>query len=672
MGEYSIRRVLMIRRKFLKTCVALGFGCTLFPAGCWLNKGPANKKRVLVLGIDGMDPRLSHEFMRQGLLPNFTRLAKKGSMRSVVTSTPPQSPVAWSNFTVGASTYVHGIYDFIQRDPKTMLPYLSTSRVVAPDHTLNIGRWKIPMSKGKTENLREGKPFWEYLSEADIPTTIFKMPANFPCENKNVNMVSGMGTPDLRGGYGSFTLFTTAPNLFKRDITGGLIIPVAFQGQKLKTHLQGPANTLEENSPETKVPVEIWRDRKQPLVRILIQGNEFLLQQGEWSGWIELSFPMIEPFYEIKGICKLFVKSVYPDFTMYVSPINIDPADPALPVVSSQDYGEELVRDVGPFYTQGLPEDTKALSEGVLDDREYLGLAYQIIRERERLLDYELKWFSRQDTGMLFFYFSSLDQDTHMYWRTIDTHNPLYNQGLHQKYGDVIKKLYIAMDLTLGKVLDQNDIDDPDFTLMAMSDHGFAPFRRQVNVNTWLYKNGYLALSDEGNIENKGYLENVKWSRTGAYSVGINSIYLNLKGREKNGIVLDSQAKYLVSKLRQDLLKLVDPLTGKKVVSSVWVVPEREHRRHTYAPDLIVGWNRGYRNSWDSILGGFSGEVISDNLDKWSGDHCVDPNIVPAVLFTNKRVTKETPSLCDITATILEEFSILPAAEVEGKTLYTV
>ena len=661
---------LMKRREFLKTSILLGLGYSFIPSGCWFGSNFKGKKKVLVLGIDGMDTHMSREYIRQGLLPNFSKLVKKGSFRSVATSFPPQSPVAWSNFTVGAPPAIHGIYDFIHREPQTMLPYLSTSDVEPPNHTLDIGNWKIPLSKGQTINLRKGRPFWEYLAAKDIPTTVFKVPANFPCQSDKVDMASGMGTPDLRGGYGSFTLFTTAPQLFKEDMTGGKLIPVVFQGQKVITHLPGPVNTLKEGNPEITIPIEIWRDRLHSIVRVVIQNKEFLLKEGEWTGWFQLSFPMLEPLYDVKGICKIYIKSVHPDFMMYVSPINIDPSDPALPVVSSKKYGEELVRNAGLFYTQGLPEDTKALSEGVFNENEYLDLAYQIVNERKRLLDYELKRFVKEDTGMLFFYFSSLDLDTHMYWRTIDPYHPLYNKELHKEYGNTLKKLYITIDHILGEVLNQTDIDDPNLSLMVMSDHGFAPFRRQVNVNTWLFKNGYLNLTNPNKIENKGYFENVNWDRTAAYNVGINSIYLNLMGREKFGTVPSSHANQLCNNIRRDLLKFIDPDTGQKAVSRVWIVPEQEKRHNPHAPDLIVGWNLGYRNSWDSILGGFSRTIVSDNLDKWSGDHCVDPNLVPAVLFTNKKVTKENPSLCDIMATILKEFGITPNHQVEGKPLY--
>lgn len=662
----------MKRRDFLKASVLFGLGSGLLPSGCWFTSTPKLEKKVLVLGIDGMDTHLTSHYMNQGVLPNFSKLAQKGSIRSMVTSLPPQSPVAWSNFIVGAPPSTHGIYDFIHRDPHTLKPYLSTSSVLPPEKTIDIGNWKLPLSKSQIKNLRKGKPFWEYLAKQDVPTTIFKVPANFPCLGKNVNMVSGMGTPDLRGGYGSFTLFTTAPQLFKKNISGGKVIPVSFRGQRLKTRLPGPVNTFKQNSPETSAAIEIWRDRQHPLVHVQIQNQRFLLQKGEWTGWVKLSFDMLDPFYDVEGICKLYVKSVHPDFTLYVSPINISPSNPALPVVTPQDYGEELVEKVGHFYTQGFPEDTKALSEGVFSDKEYLELGYQIIEERRNLLSYELKKFAREKTGMLFFYFSSLDQDTHMYWRTIDPAHPLYNEELHHQYGGTIRDIYIAMDQALGEVMEQFDINDPNFSLMVMSDHGFAPFRRQVHLNTWLFNNAYLGLLDAKHIENEGYFENVNWAKTSAYNVGINSIYLNLKGRERYGTIPINQRRRVLENIRSDLLKLVDVETKKRVVSNAWIVPEKEQAENPHAPDLMVGWNAGYRTSWKSILGGISEKTISDNLDKWSGDHCIDPNLVPALLVTNKRVTKKKPSLTDITATIVREFGIEPDAQMQGRSLYHI
>ena len=623
-----------------------------------------------MLGIDGMDLRLTEQFLQKGLLPNLQKVITKGGMTPLTTSYPPQSPVAWSNIAVGGTPAIHGVYDFIHRNPSSMMPYLSTSRVVPPARVLHLGNYSIPLSSGDTQNLQQGKPFWAYLAERDIPTTLFKMPANFPCRGGDIDMISGMGTPDLRGGYGNFTLFTTVPEQFPDEVSGGRILPLNFDGNRARIQLSGPSNTLKDGTPETSVPIELWRDRVNPVVRVKIQDHELLLQQGEWSGWLQLKFPMIGSMVNVKGICKVYIKSVHPHFTMYISPINIDPSDPALPIVSSKKYGKLLTENNGYFYTQGFPEDTKALSEGIFTEDEYLKLADQVFEERKRLLYFELDRFNRLDTGMLFFYFSSIDQNSHMYWRSIDPKHPQYDPELGRRYGETLAGFYHEIDRFLGKALEQNDLNDPNFTLMLMSDHGFCSFRRQVNLNSWLYENGYLALSSPSAIGQEGYFPGVNWKRSGAYNVGINSIYLNLKGREKHGVVLESQASGLRKSIRDELMELIDPQSGERAVANVRIVPDAERARHPHAPDLIVGWNDGYRTSWNSILGEFSQEMFEDNLDKWSGDHCVDPSFVPAIMVSNKAMPKNNPSLWDLAPSILEEFDIEPSQDIEGSSLY--
>lgn len=617
-----------------------------------------------------MDINLASTFMRMGLLPNFSKLAQSGSLTTASTSFPPQSPVAWSSFSVGASPALHGIYDFIHRDPATMIPYLSTSKVSAPTKVMQVGGLDIPLASGKVVNLREGKPFWDYLADYDIPATIYKMPGNFPCKNKRVDMISGMGTPDLRGGYGSFTLFSTSPPANQDKITGGMVVPFNFDDGYAEVSLAGPENTLRHEHPETSVPIKIWRDAKNQVVRLVIQDNEFILNQGEWTGWLHISFTMLNHISTAKGICKIYIKSVHPEFSMYVSPINIDPSDPVLPIVSSDKYGKELAANLGSFYTQGMPEDTKALSYGILDNGEYLELAYQIINERRTAMNYEIGKLAKQDEGLLFFYFSSLDQDSHMFWRTIDPKSPLYTEELGREFGRTLRDLYMEMDKCLGDVMQTFDINDPSFRLFVMSDHGFGPFRRQVNLNSWLYANGFISLYGSSNIEEGEYFSDVNWDKTAAYALGINAIYLNLTDREKFGSLSRGQANNVISKIRQGLLKLRDPANGRKVVTDVFVVPEKEKREMSQAPDLIVGWNRGYRTSWSSILGGFESETIKDNDDRWSGDHCIDPSLVRSILFSNQKMTRQNPSMLDITATILSDYGIKKPSQMSGNTLY--
>ncbi len=660
----------MNRRTFLKKAGMIGVGASLAPFSAAFGSGGPASKKVLVLGIDGMDVHITRQYMRQGLLPNFSKLAAAGGMTSAATSMPPQSPVAWSDFAVGASAAVHGVYDFIHRDPETMAPYLSTSRVNAPETSLSLGDWDIPLGGAKVEQLRQGRPFWEYLADRDIPTTIFKMPANFPCEGEGVNMISGMGTPDLRGGYGSSTFFTTSPAENMKNISGGAVVEIGFDNDRAETRLPGPRNTLKKGRPEVGVPMEIWRDRTNPVARVKIQDVDLLLNQGEWTDWIALSFPMIPHVHDVKGICKLYLKSVHPEFQLYVSPLNIDPADPVLPIFTPEGYGRDLVRNVGRFFTQGLPDDTKALSNGILTEDEYLNLALQVLDERKRMLDFELRRFDRLGSGMLFFYISSLDQNTHMYWRAIDPRHPMYNEDLHRKYGNELKKLYVEMDRILGDVLSRFDAADPANTLIVMSDHGFAPFRRQVNVNTWLHENGYLALSDPNDLENRDYFGNVDWTGTAAYSLGVNGLYVNREGREKRGAVAGSQTRRVIRSLTGALLAMSDPDTGEPVVSDVRITPETDFRSHPNAPDMIIGWKRGYRTSWESILGGFAPEIIRDNDDKWSGDHCIDPRWVPAILFSNRTIVKKDPAIHDVTATILSEFGLSTPTDMEGRSLF--
>ncbi|MDD5759458.1 MAG: alkaline phosphatase family protein [Desulfobulbaceae bacterium] len=660
----------MNRREFIAKSAILGLGASFAPATKLLASALPKRRKTLVLGIDGMDIKMATAFMRLGLLPNFSKLAKAGGLTSAATSFPPQSPVAWSSFSVGAWPSVHGIYDFIHRDPATMTPYLSTSRVSAPERTFSIGNFEIPLSAGKVTNLRQGRPFWDYLADYDIPATVHQMPGNFPCLHDKVDMLSGMGTPDLRGGYGSFTLVTTVPPANSEKITGGMILPIEFQDDYAEALIAGPDNTLRQGHPTVTAPIKIWRDRSNSVVRLLIQDQEFVLNQGDWTDWLQLSFTMLNHLSEVTGICKLYIKSVHPEFSMYVSPINIDPANPVLPIFSSPAYGKDLTRHLGPFHTKGLPADTKALSYDILNNDEYLDLTYQLIAESRKGMEYEISKLASRDEGFLFYYFSSLDQDSHMFWRTIDPESPLYTKELEMRFGHTLKDLYVEMDKCLGRAMNAFDIRDPNFQLLVTSDHGFGPFRRQVNLNSWLHEQGFLNVNGGMDIEEGEYFADVNWDKTAAYALGINAIYLNLAGRERFGSLSNGQANSVLAKIRQGLLALRDPKNGYRVVTDIYMTPEAEKRANPHAPDLIIGWNLGYRTSWTSILGSFARETISDNDDRWSGDHCIDPSLVPAILFSNRKITKAKPTMLDITATILSEHGIPIPAHMTGSSLY--
>jgi Uncharacterized conserved protein len=245
--------------------IGLAFS-TLFVNGCGESKSSSEgtEKKVLVLGFDGMDPKILGNLVQEGKLPSFEHLIKTGDFKPLGTSVPPQSPVAWSDFISGMNPGGHGIFDFIHRDPETMIPYLSTSKTESPEKTITIGSWIIPLSSGKVTLLRHGKAFWEYLEQEGVPTTVFRVPANFPTVESDmpVYQLSGMGTPDIQGTYGTFSFYTDEPIDKYEGISGGEAFPIRVVNDQFQAKLPGPRNTLRKDSPHTFVDFEVFVDPK--------------------------------------------------------------------------------------------------------------------------------------------------------------------------------------------------------------------------------------------------------------------------------------------------------------------------------------------------------------------------------------------------------------------------
>ena len=222
------------------------------------------------------------------------------------------------------------------------------------------------------------------------------------------------------------------------------------------------------------------------------------------------------------------------------------------------------------------------------------------------------------------------------------------------------------MDEALGRVL---DAADDDTTLMVMSDHGFSPFYWGVNLNTYLLERGYITLRDPTRVTGLPMFTNVDWSRTQAYAFGMSGVFVNLEGREQGGIVRPGEEyNRLLDELERDLLALVDERNGNAPIGLVLKTREEFTGPHLeLSPDLLVGYNRGYRYSWESPLGEFSEEIIVDNDDPWSGDHTNDYRLVPGILLTNRQVSVENPGLADLTVSVLNEFGVAPLPEMIGQ-----
>ena len=622
-------------------------------------------ERMIVLGVDGMDPKLLEQFVAEGRMPNCQRLMEAGSFGTLQTCDPPQSPVAWSNFISGTNPGGHGIFDFIARDPKTMLPFHSTAQAEPASGMLSLGGWQVPLSPGRIENRRHGKTFWNDLQDSGVPCTIFRVPANFPATDTDATTLSGMGTPDLQGGYGTFTYFTDHSRQRTHDVPGGNIQKVTVRDHVVECSLKGPVNSFLVGETSSEVPFQVYLDPQRPLAKIVFPEAEVLLREGEWSDWIVVKFPMLPHLVEVSGICRVLLKKAQDGFGLYVSPVNIDPSDSSMPISTPPDYAQRLVREMGYFYTQGMIEDTSALSAGILTPDEYRQQSTFVIEERLRFFEHELDRF---DDGFLFFYFSSLDLNSHVFWRTRDRKHPAYSQELADQHGDFIPELYGKLDRAIGQAMEKAD---ENTLLMVMSDHGFTSFRRQFNLNSWLMDNGYVGSKNPDSRGANSYLLDVDWPNTRAYGLGINGLYLNLAGRETQGTVAQgSEAEELKSELIARLKEVRDPENGEQVIANVFRAEEIYSGPYLQdAPDLIVAYSNYYRASWDTVLGSFPRQHLLDNTDAWSGDHCVDSQIVPGVLLCNRAIQKKDPNLTDLAPTILSAFGVPVPAEMSGQNI---
>ncbi len=606
---------------------------------------PKTEKPLIILGIDGMDPVLVKRFIKEGRLPNIAKMIEGGSFLDLQTTDPPQSPVAWSAFITGLDLDGHGIYDFVHRDPIHLESYLSTSKPVPEETLLGV----IPNGGGGHELLRGGEAFWQKLESEDVGATMVKIPANFPPAKTNANeSMSGMGTPDMLGTYGTFQLITDEPQWKDKHVSAGEIHMVDFsKSSVVQTTLAGPG---------TEAALEISIDREQKMALIDLEGEKLMLRAGEWSDWTPVDFGIgITGSAAAHGIVRFYLRDVAP-FRLYVSPINTDPASSDLHISEPPSWSEEMAKSIGRFYTQGMAEDTKALIGGVLSDEEFLSQATLVFEERIKMLHHEME---RYKGGLLFFYFSSIDQTSHVYFGSMEADAPEH----YARYDYVVPDLYERMDKVVGDVLGWAG----DRPVVIMSDHGFAPWTYKVNLNTWLAQQGYLSVLPPERM-GKGILGHIDWENTQAYAIGLNQLFINLEGREAHGVVPEEEREIVMKRIKRDLESWRHTETGERVVTKAMTAAAGGYKER--APDLIVGYNRGFRSSDSSALGGVGNEAIERNEGHWNGDHCMYAGHVPGVLISSKPLAITEASLVDFAPTVLNYFGIKPPKGMKGQLLF--
>ncbi len=605
--------------------------------------------RVMVLGMDGLDAGLLEQMMEAKQLPNFAKLKAMGSYARLGSSNPPQSPVAWSCIATGCNPGKHGIFDFIHRDPKTYIPELSIYR---PDRN----RRYLPT--------RKVAGFWTVLSKGGVPTTVIRWPNAFPPDSVNGQFFSGLGVPDILDRMGRYSFYTTNKKHFPDKTSPSKLVEVKWESNKITTALFGPKlATLTGKQEETQLPLIATRKGKR--IELALDGKPVAdLAVGDWSGWVTAEFG--GALNSANGMVRFLLMAIEPDFKLYASAIQVDPLEPLFAITAPDSYAKELAEKIGRYFTVGMPEDVKALSEEVFSPDHFLSMCKLIQTERDRMFDYE---FGRFEKGLFAFVYDSTDRKQHMFWATRDPDHPAYTPEYAKKYGQVIPGVYRRMDGILGKVLAK--LDDRT-ALIVLSDHGFNTYRRSVNINTWLVENGYQKLTTSDGRDGKEFLTDVAWAKTRAYSLGFNSIYVNLKGRERNGIVsAGNEYRKLCGEIAEKLRMLQDPKTSKPAVRMVYQAREIYRGEQTAkGPDLVVGLTMGYRAGSANVLGAAPRDLFEDNDKPWSGSHLFDPTYVPGVFLTNLKIRTDNPSVIDIAPSVLQCFGVPKPVYMDGEAIF--
>jgi predicted AlkP superfamily phosphohydrolase/phosphomutase len=613
-------------------------------------------RKVIVIGLDGLEPTIVEAMLARGELPNLAKIRAAGFYSRLRTTYPAQTPVAWSSFATGTNPGGHGIFDFICRDPATYQPDVALCRFERPKNML---------APARVVNRRKGVPMWHRLTQAGVPSTILRCPCTFPPETLQGKMLAGVGVPDLRGSQSKGTFYTqdrTAPAQENEQLIQ------LDSGFDLTTRVLGPRNTRQSPPSDAYCEIRVQVDKGARKLTIQTGGvpSKIDVVEKGWSEWVRFKFKF-SLLQSVNGIARFYVKQLEPHLEFYTSAVNFDPAAPMFPISSPGDYAKELSEKIGLFSTLGMAEDHNGLNNGRLDETAYLQQCDLVLRERVRMMQFELDRFTE---GLFFMLFDTPDRVQHMLWRFRDREHPCFEPDLAPEFATRVEGHYRQCDALLTAVLDKVD---ENTRLMVLSDHGFGTFRRAFDTNTWLWQNGLLSLKDNHKPDEDlgdGFAQ-VDWSKTYAYAVGLGGIYLNFKGRESRGILEEgTEAERVRRTIQTGLAGFPDAGTEGAAIRSV------ARREELYSgafvensPDLLINFHPGFRVSWQTAVGGFAHSLIEDNKRRWSGDHIVDPEAVPGILFMNHPTPQNHARIIDLAPTILNYLGVTAPDSMEGSPL---
>jgi len=572
--------------------------------------------KTIIVGLDAFDPKFFETLHEQGKTPHLSKYLKNNGYSRFQISNPAQSEVSWTSIATGLNPGGHGMFDFVHRNPKNYGINVS----LLPTKQSLVGMQFTPPHTAET--------IFDHAVLNGYPATSLWWPATFPARlTSPVNSIPGLGTPDIAGKLGVGILFSASE--LGDDAPDKTEIQKLTSGTNSSTFggdLIGPAKQKGGKLIPTTVPFSL-QFSDQDSAKFTIAKNSFDLRFGEWSPVFEISFKM-SMLISLKAVTRAILIKGKDEPQLYFLPLQIHPLSSAWPYASPRNFAKKTWQDHGPFLTLGWPQDTTGLNEGILKEDQFLTLAEDILTTREQVFMSQLENYRE---GVLGIVFDTLDRVQHMFWKD----RP-----------ELIEQWYLKMDALIGRIESKiTATGNQDAQLLLLSDHGFENFDYKVNLNKWLVDEGYLKTYEP---ESKT-LSDTDWYRSQAYAIGLNSLYLNLAGREGKGQVTEEDRDGEIDKIKTKLLNWKGP-DGKHVISSILTNEEAfDGPISTYGPDLVIGYAPGYRASAETGTGSWSDQQIVANNDHWNSDHCIDPNAVPGVIFSNRGLDGlSSPSYRDI------------------------
>jgi predicted AlkP superfamily phosphohydrolase/phosphomutase len=688
--------------------------------------------RVIVLGFDGADAKYVEKWMAEGKLPNLERLRKLGGYRRLRPTVPAQTPVSWSSFSTGLNPAGTAIFDFLKRDPKNYMPTFAVAdEGEAPFYfgernpmvfgaaagvgvflvvVLGVGfatggfgvaaaiaallgagagygvhhyvRKNVPVKRPTVTNNRQGVAFWEAVANAGKKARVVQVPVTFPPRPfPKGEMLSGLGVPDIRGRIGTPSFYTSEISFTMKNSNEFSVEVVELPDNRgdIETEVFGPPDKIFGDGKKwIKEKMTLSVPESRDSLRIRVSGTDLTLKPGEWSDWVPFTF-RFNDLIKVQAVGRFHLYEIKPEVKLYLSPLHFHPG--ALPfglaITHPEGWSGDLYKKFGFFKTMGWSCDTWSISEELMDEKTFLeDVDMTVSKFREMFREF----LKSEDTDLFVHCFEFTDRIGHIFWRLMDEKHPAFDSKLQEKFGEALLDSYRQMDAIVGDALPL--AESGKAILIVCSDHGFSTWTRSINTNTWLVKNGYLALkgAGTGEVENLEKLfskdvfwVNVDWSKTRAYALGLGGLYVNLAGREAQGIVQPGEEyRTLVAELRQKLEAWEDPETGKKPVLHVYTRDEAYGKYDpNLIPDMFVANSEGYRASWQTSLGGMPPDLIEVNKQVWSGDHCsLDPSVVPGILFASRPIPVEQPTITDLAPTVLELMGVPLPGPLDGKSVF--